>query len=791
MLRMITFNMMNRTKATLIILAASFWAVTLGLAQLDILKDAQSGDEQGPVQFESLETSYDQQLGIVRAKGDVIISYTDAIIYADQAEYHQNSGDIFARGDVSIFKSGTVFRGEEAVYNINTGVIIASDLEGGMDPIYYTTEEVTLQADDTDVIRTQNTYITTHDVENPNYRVKAKKLTIYPNEYIVFHSATVFVGKVPVMYFPFYAQPLDDELGFYFTPGYNDNWGGYILTQYGFLLGDHTLAKARLDYRSQRGLAGGIDLESLRFKDNDNFGDVKFYYAQDRNPNLNSSGEDRFTEASEERYRLDVHHRVYIPGPEESSLYLDIDINKRSDEFVDEDFFQSDFRENPRPDNLVNLVKTHPRGTVSLLGRFQINDFFRSDTRLPEIAADFTRAPIFNTNLFYEGNTSYSIMEEKLGDGERNYSRDRLQLAQDRLDLIESGEIDADTASFDPAAEADLITELNAFLDERSFQRFHTYHQLLYPTQVGFFSVVPRAGFGYTRYDEVMGNGSTIDSFDRRIVHWGMDASFKLHKDYNIVKPGIGLDQVRHVLQPFVKYSQVTTNDAPENFPSIDRLALSTNLRPVDLPLFTSVDDINTWNIIRPGFSNRLMTKRNGGSFPWLQWDTFMDFYMQDPEYDRDYSNLFNNVRWRPLPWMSANVDSQVPVGNGGMEFTEINSYLSFQPARNFSFSVGHFFIDDHPFFEDRSNIRLSTYTRLTDNWGIGTAHYYELDDNTLELQQYTLHRDLSSWTAAIGAQIRDNRIEDEFSLVFSLTLKAFPQVGTPVDFVGSSISSF
>jgi len=56
-----------------------------------------------------------------------------------------------------------------------------------------------------------------------------------------------------------------------------------------------------------------------------------------------------------------------------------------------------------------------------------------------------------------------------------------------------------------------------------------------------------------------------------------------------------------------------------------------------------------------------------------------------------------------------------------------------------------------------------------------------------LELQQYTLHRDLSSWTAAIGAQVRDNRVQDEFSFIFSLTLKAFPRVGLPVDFVGTN----
>ena len=128
MLSIIRPNMMTRSHATLLLTIALLWtAASVGFAQIDLLQSAQEGSE-GPMQFESLETSYDQELGIIRTKGDVLISYGGAIIYADEAEYHQHTGDIFARGNVSIFKSGSVFRGAEAVYNVNTGVIVATEL---------------------------------------------------------------------------------------------------------------------------------------------------------------------------------------------------------------------------------------------------------------------------------------------------------------------------------------------------------------------------------------------------------------------------------------------------------------------------------------------------------------------------------------------------------------------------------------------------------------------------------------------------------------------------------------
>jgi hypothetical protein len=71
----------------------------------------------------------------------------------------------------------------------------------------------------------------------------------------------------------------------------------------------------------------------------------------------------------------------------------------------------------------------------------------------------------------------------------------------------------------------------------------------------------------------------------------------------------------------------------------------------------------------------------------------------------------------------------------------------------------------------------------MNENWGFSMNHVYEMDDSTLEFQSYSVHRDLSSWSASIGAMVRDNRNgESDFGLLFSLTLKDFPQVSIPLD---------
>ncbi|MFV1995578.1 MAG: LptA/OstA family protein, partial [Verrucomicrobiales bacterium] len=315
------------------------------------------------VQIDSLETSYDQATGVASAVGDVKISYGDVEISSNDAQYHRTSGDIFANGDVTIYKDGILYRGESVIYNIQTGKITANHIRSGVGPMFYDAGEMTLESDEIDIIATTGTMFTTHDAENPNYRIKAKRIEIYPEDRIVFRNLTVYAGKVPVFWLPYLSQPFDEELGYSFTPGYASRWGTFLLNQYGFLVGDHTLAKLHLDLRSKRGIGTGIDLISMRHHDNPNFGQLRLYYASDSDASINFSSSLRPT-TDPNRYLVGLQHRIYLPGPEESTLYLDVDLNITSDEFFWEDFYPAEYLVNPRPDNMINLVKQSDRAEL-------------------------------------------------------------------------------------------------------------------------------------------------------------------------------------------------------------------------------------------------------------------------------------------------------------------------------------------------------------------------------------------------------------------------------------------
>jgi LPS-assembly protein len=817
---------MTSARSSLLVLALTLLAVLSGRAQdnQDFLSNLTSN-----IDIQGMETTFDPVTGIATATGDVEIQYGDTEIRAGRADYNANTGDVMARDDVTVWKGGVTYKSESIVYNIKTGELtgntIRSAIAKGAGNLLYTTDRFETETKVVDQISGENSFITTHDVQNPNYRVRARQITIYPEDRIVMKKVTVFVGDTPVLWLPYISQPLTEEVGYTFSPGWASNWGLFLLNQYGVIHGDHTLAKYKLDLRSERGFGAGVDFISMRHRWNQqNFGTLKLYYVNDTDPSLSRTGGSAEALARQSldagRYRVNFAHRIYLPGPEASTWYLDFDINKLSDAFFYQDFFFEEFRSNREPDNQVSLVKTHDLFTATLMARFQLNDFYRTATRLPELAFDFTRQPIFDSGFFYQGNTTAGIYAEQFSDIEQRQTRQLIEEGEAFLGNV--GAIDPisglptnappnqgalrQVLGVDPetiVATNEVQQALDILrnrLQEPGFNRVHSYHEFLFPkTLFGWLNVVPRIGGGVTQYSSIDGRQDGVTSKTKGLFSAGMDVSFKLSKRWDdIESKALGLDGLRHVFQPYLNYSYLSAT-VPDGFPAIDRLAPTTRPRSLDIPLFTAIDDLRDWNIARVGVRNVLQTKRDyqtaeNGSFreateqavqtyTWAGLNTFVDVFMEDPEFNRDVSNLYNELFWRPVPWISLWMDSQLPIAGGADNFTEVNYGATWLPIKTVSLTLGHQFINDHPLFQDSSLVFSRIYTRVNENWGFSMNHVYEIDDGTLEFQSYSVHRDLSSWSASIGAMVRDNRNGlSDFGLLFSLTLKDFPQVSIPLD---------
>jgi hypothetical protein len=489
---------------------------------------------------------------------------------------------------------------------------------------------------------------------------------------------------------------------------------------------------------------------------------LKTYYLNDQNPDINPTALKR-NDVPTDRYRLSLEDRTEFT----KDISGIVDVTKLSDPFVMQDFYQSEFRIDPVPDNVVALAKTDPFYTLTGIARFQANDFFEQTERLPEVVLDIKRHALFGSPIFYQGETGVADLHRNFAEG--------------------SGFEDYGTTRLD------------------------TFHQLLYPnTYFGWLSIVPRAGFRATYYDKTRDLGNTLfpsntdplvpnfipldptptnpivdaGSGVRTVFDTGVEASFKLSRTWEGVESRtFGLDGLLHVVQPYTDFSYVRENGInPAAILQFDRFEPSTQLRPIDFPNFTSIDSIASWTVWRLGVRNRLETRRDDQTITWLELDTFADVNFDNPYDRRSFSNLFNKLRFNPLPWASLTIDSQIPALNTG--FTEVNTSVAVQPVSNLQLGFGHRYLNDNPFFRHSSLIVLGGYYRLNDNWGFGFQDQYEGTIGIFQEQRYAIYRDLTNWVASFGAVVRDNTgNKKEYGVLLTFTLKAFPKFGFDLNF--------
>jgi len=720
---------------------------------------ARSTSDHEPVEITSSgETTYEN--GIATARDNVAIHIGDTDIYGDFAQYNSQTHEVLVRGNVRIYRDLSLYIADEGVYNIETKQIRTDKMRTEYHPYFLGGQKVNETS--ANVYHVEDANFTTADSPRPDFHLHARTVRVYENDHVVFQDVTFYIGKVPVFWWPYMYQSLNDAFSFSIAPADLSSWGPSILSQITFPITDDIKGRLRLDYRGRRGPAIGFDSDVDYGKDKSSNLKLKTYYADDQNPDINPTAIKR-GDVPTDRYRVTLQDTTYFT----KDIYGIVNVTRLSDPFVMQDFYQSEFRIDPVPDNVIALTKADPIYTLTAIARFQMNDFFEQTERLPEVVLDVKRQALFGSPIFYEGESGFANLHRSFADGSgvESYGTDRVD----------------------------------------------TFHQLLYPnTYFGWLSVVPRAGFRATYYDKTRDLGNTIfDTTDdplipnfippdptpinpivdagsgvRTVFNTGAEASFKLSRTWEEVSSRtLGLDGLLHVIQPYTNFSYVYESGIdPAAVLQFDRFEPSTQLRPIDFPQFTSIDSIASWTIWRNGIRNRLETRRDDVTVTWLELDTFFDVNFNNPYDRRAYSNFFNKLRFTPLPWASLSIDSQIPAFSSG--FTEVNTTLAVQPIANLQLNAAHRYLNDNPFFHHSSLFVVGGYYRFNDNWGFGFQDQYEGTIGLFQEQRYAIYRDLTNWVASFGAVVRDNTgNKKEYGVLLTFSLKAFPKLGFDLNF--------
>jgi LPS-assembly protein len=678
---------------------------------------------------------FDLQTGLGRGTNGVLVRYGSAFLTADQVGVNQPSGDVTADGNVRIQSEEQVWIGEHIRYNFKTKQMEAEQFRTGKAPVFAAGEG--LHGEYTNrLYMATNGVITTDDVAEPAVKIRAKYLKIIPGQRVEARHATLYVGGVPVFYFPYYSRNLGPRANnFNFLPGYRSRYGPFLLSSYRFFLDEQLDGTAHVDYRQKRGVGVGPDLNYHLGRWGD--GTFKYYYLHDQDPAVDGD-----PTIPNNRQRVWFSYQA---NPA-TNLSVKALVRYQGDTNLIREFFEDEYRQNNQPSTYVDVNKFWSNYSLDTYVQPRVNNFLETVERLPDVRLTGYRQQLGNSPVFYESESSVGY-----------YRR--------------------------------LFPETNSFASPPDFEaaRADTYHQLLLPqTFFGWLNVTPRAGGRLTYYSKASGPGATTDELYRGIFNTGAEFSFKASQLW----PGaqsdfFEADGLRHIIQPSFNYVYVPQpNYAGTNeLPQFDYELPSLRLLPIDFPDYNNLDSIDSQNVVRLGLHNKLQTKREGKIVNLVDWDLYTDWRIQPNAQQNTFSDLYSDLTMKPRSWLSFESQLRYDIQDGLLRMS--HTTLTFQPHKSWKWTIGQTYLHDDfsssptALGPGESVFTSSILFRLNENWGLRASHYFDANTGDLRQQDYAIYRDLRSWTAALTFRFRNSPgSQEDFTVALTLWLKAYPQSG-------------
>lgn len=490
----------------------SFFILSLLTGHLSFVLNpaaAQSADPspQTAVELNGDEIEYAVDGNTIKASGNVVIVFRDTSLYCDSVEFDQNTQTARAKGNVRLVTKDGEVRGRDMVFNFGT---MTGEMNGArIFATPYWGETRAMAKVGQNKYEMEKTYLTTSDWDKPEYRLEAKKVEIYPDDKLVARHVIMKIGEIPVMYFPRFTQSLNDKKPkFIFTPGYDKDWGAFLLTQYRYYINDDFKGVIHLDYRERKDVAEGLDLNYRT--DRYGSGLVKLYYMNERAITSDRLWDERLSPTVEtERFRGQWRHKWDV----DEKTHAIWQYYKLSDSSFLKDYFERDHQDDTSPETYFLLTRQLDAGTLSLRNDVRVNRFTTQVERVPELQYNLASQKILETPFYYKNITTFSNLTKEFASPTDN------RLKTMRLDIDQ---------------------------------------EFSYPTKFGIIEFNPYVGTRQTYYSR------TIDpsqhSVIRGIFKTGSSLSTKFFRIYDAQIDAFGLkvDRLRHIITPSVNYSYQT-----------------------------------------------------------------------------------------------------------------------------------------------------------------------------------------------------------------------------------------
>jgi len=208
------------------------------------------------IQADTIEYFRDQNL--VVAKGQVHIQQGLVHLYADSIRYDTAAQDVQATGRVVWQDETQEVEAQSQTYNLRTRQGIAHNIKTSSPPFISTGEEIDI-SDNKIVIQHAMTTTCDYPTNYQHYYMKADRITIYSGDYLVAENVVLYIGKVPVFYFPFFVRTIHDlKTPLSLSTGSTDYLGTYILVTSNYFFNPKSYGALYTDYFFKKGLGLGL-----------------------------------------------------------------------------------------------------------------------------------------------------------------------------------------------------------------------------------------------------------------------------------------------------------------------------------------------------------------------------------------------------------------------------------------------------------------------------------------------------------------------------------------------------
>ena len=482
-------------------------------ADLDVPKEIP--DEPFDIQAARLEYTNDTLI----ASGGVTGRFENVTIIADQISGNPDTGDLHVEGDILFERDNVLWQGSELDYNYLTqsGLFGPSSLY--FEPAYLSVDHVERVSTNEFLLR--GATFTTCPKDSPHIHARAKEARLVDEKYIKAKGVTFYVGKVPVMYIPYWSHRLSEPV-FTFEVGYGSEWGAFALTKTTLPITENVDYITDINLYSERGVGIG---QGFAWEYPNAVGEFAAFYLKDQDPYKRFDSPEAREQIGDDRYRFKFEHLQNFTD----THYVNTKWNYLSDPAVLEEFFKREYRNNAQPENYASWVFGNSYVGSEAFVSTRLNDFYDNVDRI-EYSADLYRTRLGNSPFYLESENSIANLER----------------------------VYANTNTVDVAYDS---------------ARIDTANTLSLPQRYGPLNLVPRASYRATYYSKTAAvNGGNDDL--RLIPGAGIEVSLQATKILSERERWYGKG-LRHKIEPYADYiyqnASTTTNELLQ-FDDIDKL---------------------------------------------------------------------------------------------------------------------------------------------------------------------------------------------------------------------------